>query len=81
VNQNMLDLERLKWEGAVPLAPGKHKLDFAFLYDGKGADTLAFNSFFTGTLNKLTIKIDHPQLAAADSNSLEAAMGSKAVSE
>ncbi len=56
----MLDLERLKWEGAVPLAPGKHKLDFAFLYDGKGADTLAFNSFFTGTLNKLTIKIDRP---------------------
>jgi arylsulfatase len=56
----MVDLERLKWEGAVPLTPGKHKLEFAFLYDGKGADTLAFNSFFTGTLNKLTIKIDQP---------------------
>ena len=77
----MMDLERLKWEGAVPLTPGRHKLQFAFLYDGTGAGTLAFNSFFTGTLNKLTIKIDRPQLAAADSNSLEAAMGSKAVSE
>jgi hypothetical protein len=36
---------------------------------------------FTGTLNKLTIKIDRRQWSAADSNSLEAAMGSKAVSE
>jgi hypothetical protein len=42
---------------------------------------LAFNSFFTRTLNKLTIKIDRPQWSAADSNSLEVAMGSKAVSE
>ena len=77
----MVDLERLKWEGAVPLAPGKHKLDFAFLYDGTRAGSLAFNNFFTGTLNKLTSKIDRRQWSAADSNSLEAAMGSKAVSE
>jgi hypothetical protein len=36
---------------------------------------------FTGTLNKLTIKIDRPQLSAADIKSLEAAMRTKAVSE
>ncbi|MCX5958931.1 MAG: hypothetical protein NT053_03500, partial [Cyanobacteria bacterium] len=36
---------------------------------------------FTGTLNKLTIKTDRPQLSAADIKSLEAAMRTKAVSE
>jgi arylsulfatase len=135
---NMVDLERLKWEGAEPLTPGKHKVEFDFIYQGKGAGTLAFNNFsgvggpgsgtlkvdgkvvatktmaktlpmtlqwdesfdigsdtltgvndadyqppfrFTGTLNKLTIKIDRPQLSAADTKSLEAAMRTKAISE
>jgi len=135
---NMVDLERLKWEGAEPLSPGKHKLEFDFVYQGKGAGTLAFNNFsgvggpgtgtlkvdgkvvatktmprtlpmtlqwdesfdigsdtltgvndadyqppfrFTGTLNKLTIKIDRPQLSAEDTKSLQAAMRTKAVSE
>ncbi|WP_411873973.1 arylsulfatase [Vulcanococcus limneticus] len=135
---NMVDLERLKWEGAEALSPGKHKVEFDFIYQGKGAGTLAFNNFsgvggpgsgslkvdgkvvasktmaktlpmtlqwdesfdigsdtltgvndadyqppfrFTGTLNKLTIKIDRPQLSAADIKRLEAAMRTKAVSE
>ena len=135
---NMVDLERLKWEGAEALSPGKHKVEFDFTYQGKGAGTLAFNNFsgvggpgsgtlkvdgkvvatktmaktlpmtlqwdesfdigsdtltgvndadyqppfrFTGKLNKLTIKIDRPQLSAADIKSLEAAMRTKAVSE
>jgi arylsulfatase len=134
----MVDLERLKWEGAEPLSPGKHKVEFDFIYQGKGAGTLAFNNFsgvggpgigtlkvdskvvatktmaktlpmtlqwdesfdigsdtltgvndadyqppfrFTGTLNKLTIKIDRPQLSAADTKSLEAVMRTKAISE
>ena len=135
---NMVDLERLKWEGAEALSPGKHKVEFDFIYQGKGAGTLAFNNFsgvggpgsgslkvdgkvvasktmaktlpmtlqwdesfdigsdtltgvndadyqppfrFTGTLNKLTIKIDRPQLSAADIKRLETAMRTKAVSE
>jgi arylsulfatase len=135
---NMVDLERLKWEGAEPLSPGKHKLEFDFVYQGKGAGTLAFNNFsgvgapgtgslkldgkvvatktmaktlpmilqwdesfdigsdtltgvndadyqppfrFTGTLNKLSIKLNRPQLSAEDTKSLEAAMRTKAVSE
>jgi arylsulfatase len=135
---NMVDLERLKWEGAEALSPGHHKVEFDFIYDGKGAGTLAYNNFsgvggpgtgslkvdgkvvatktmaktlpmtlqwdesfdigsdtltsvndadyqppfrFTGTLNKLTIKLDRPQLSAADSKNLEAAMRTKAVSE
>jgi arylsulfatase len=135
---NMVDLERLKWEGAEPLSPGQHNVEFDFVYQGKGAGTLAVNNFsgfggpgtgslkvdgkvvatktmpktlpmtlqwdesfdigsdtltgvndadyqppfrFTGTLNKLTIKLDRPQLSAADTKSLEAAMRSKAISE
>ena len=135
---NMVDLERLKWEGAEPLSPGKHKLEFDFVYQGKGAGTLAFNNFsgvggpgtgtlkvdgkvvatktmaktlpmilqwdesfdigsdtltgvndadyqppfrFTGTLNKLSIKLNRPQLSAVDIKSLEAAMRTKAISE
>ncbi len=135
---NMVDLERLKWEGAEPITPGKHKVEFDFVYDGKGAGTLAFNNFsgvgrpgtgtlkvdgkvvatktmpktlpmilqwdesfdigsdtltgvndvdyqppfrFTGTLNKLTIKLDRPQLSPEDIKNLEAAMRTKAVSE
>ncbi len=41
---NLLDLKRVKWQGDLPLAPGKHTLDFDFKYDGLGFETLAFNS-------------------------------------
>lgn len=42
---NLVDLERLRWEGAQPLTAGKHNVEFTFKYDGAGAGTLAFNSF------------------------------------
>jgi len=131
---NMVDLERLKWEGPE-LTPGRHTVEFEFKYDGLGAGTLAFNNFsgvgrpgvgalkvdgkvvdtkemkrtlpmilqwdeafdigsdtltgvndadykppfaFTGRLNKLTIKVDRPQLSPADIKKLEAAMKEKA---
>ncbi|MCB1652955.1 MAG: arylsulfatase [Pseudomonadales bacterium] len=41
---NMIDLERIKWEGPDALAPGKHVIEFDFKYDGLGAATLAFNN-------------------------------------
>jgi arylsulfatase A-like enzyme len=41
---NLLDLERVRWEGPEALAPGKHTLEFDFKYDGIGFATLAFNS-------------------------------------
>ena len=41
---NMVDLERIKWQGPDVLAPGKHVLEFDFRYDGLGMATLAFNS-------------------------------------
>lgn len=130
---NMVDLERLKWEGTEALGPGKHVVEFDFKYDGIGVGTLAFNDFsgigkggtgtlrvdgkdvhaqemkqtlpmilqwdesfdvgsdtltgvndadykppfpLTATLEKLTIKVDRPQLSDADKARLEAAMKS-----
>jgi arylsulfatase len=33
---NLVDLERFRWEGAAPLAPGTHSIVFDFTYDGPG---------------------------------------------
>ena len=133
--RNLVDLERVKWEGADALTPGPHTVEFDFKYDGIGVETLAFNSFSglgqpgTGTLkvdgaevaskrmektlpmilqwdesfdigsdtltgvndadyqppfpltakfNKLTIKVDRPQLSPDDVKRLKAAMLEKA---
>lgn len=135
---NMVDLERLKWEGTEALTPGQHKVEFDFKYDGLGAGTLAFNNFsgvgrpgvgtlkvdgqvvatktmpktlpmilqwdesfdvgsdtltgvndadyqppfaFTGKLNKLTVKLDRPQLSPEDIKKLETAQRNNSVSE
>jgi arylsulfatase len=132
---NMVDLERLKWEGPDALAPGRHTVEFDFKYEGIGAGTLAFNDFsglgrpgtgvlkvdgkevatkrmektlpmilqwdesfdvgsdtltgvndadykppfaLTAKLNKLTIKVDRPQLSPADIKKLQSAMQEKA---
>jgi arylsulfatase len=54
---NMVNLERLKWEGPDALSAGKHTIVFDFKYDGLGPETLAFNDFEgvgrsgTGTLS------------------------------
>ncbi len=132
---NLADLERIKWEGAEALTPGRHTVEFDFKYDGLGAGTLAFNNFsgvgrpgvgtlkvdgkvvdtkpmpktlpmilqwdeafdigsdtltgvndadykppfaLTARLNKLTIKLDRPQLSPADIQKFQAAMTEKA---
>ncbi len=41
---NLLDLQRVRWEGPDALSPGKHTLEFDFKYDGLGYGTLAFNN-------------------------------------
>ena len=41
---NLVDLKRVKWEGADALTP-KHIIEFDFKYDGLGPGTLAFNNF------------------------------------
>jgi len=132
---NLVDLERLKWEGPDALPPGRHTVEFEFKYTGAGAGTLAFNDFsglgrpgtgtlkvdgkvvdtkemkrtlpmilqwdesfdvgsdtltgvndadyrppfpLTAKLNKLTIKVDRPQLSPEDIKKLQAAMREKA---
>jgi arylsulfatase len=131
---NLVDLERMKWEGADALPPGRHTVEFDFKYDGLGVGTLAFNDFsgigrpgvgtlkvngkvvdtkpmpktlpmilqwdesfdvgsdtltgvndadykppfaLTAKLNKLTVRIDRPQLSKAEIAKLEAAMKAK----
>jgi hypothetical protein len=54
---NLVDLKRIRWEGADALAPGHHVLEFDFKYDGLGMATLAYNNVSgigrggTGTLS------------------------------
>lgn len=42
---NLVDLERIRWEGKEALKPGKHTVVFDFKYDGIGKGTLAYNNF------------------------------------
>jgi arylsulfatase len=56
---NLLDLERVRWEGIEALAPGKHTLEYDFKYDGLGFATLAFNSISgLGRSGTGTFKVD-----------------------
>ena len=135
---NLINLNRIKWEGADALTPGKHVVEFDFKYDGLGVGTLLFNTMsglgrpgtgtlkvdgkvvateemphtlpmilqwdesfdvgsdtltgvndadyrppfgLTAKLNKLTIKVDRPQLSPEDIGKLEAAMRNNKASE
>jgi hypothetical protein len=132
---NMINLERIKWQGAEALTPGQHTIVFDFKYEGLGAATLAFNNMsglgrpgtgtlsvdgkvveskrmektlpmilqwdeafdigsdtltgvndadyqppfpLTAKLNKLTIKVDRPQLSPEDIKKLEEGMAKAA---
>ena len=135
---NLVDLERIKWEGQEALAPGRHTIEYDFKYDGLGVATLLFNNFsglgrpgtgtlkvdgkvvdtktmpktlpmilqwdesfdigsdtetgvndadykppfpLTAKLNKLTIKVDRPQLSPEDIKKLEAATRNNKMAE
>ena len=41
---NLVDLKRVRWEGAEVVPPGKHTVEFEFKYDGLGMGTLMFGS-------------------------------------
>jgi arylsulfatase len=61
---NLVDLKRLKWEGADALTPGKHTVEFDFKYDGLGPGTLAFNNFSgVGRGGTGTLKVDDQVVA------------------
>jgi arylsulfatase A-like enzyme len=56
---NLVDLERIKWEGPDALTPGRHTVEFDFKYDGLGTGTLAFNNFSgVGRSATGTLKVD-----------------------
>jgi arylsulfatase len=56
---NLVDLERIRWEGPDPLPPGRHTVEFDFQYDGMGVGTLAYNSFSgLGRPAAGTLKVD-----------------------
>jgi len=61
---NLVDLERLKWEGSEALAPGRHTIEFDFKYDGMGSGTLAYNDFSgVGRPGVGTLKVDGKEVA------------------
>ena len=135
---NMIDLERIKWQGKEALSPGRHIIEFDFKYDGLGVGTLKYNNMsglarpgtgtlkvdgivvqtmemkktipmilqwdesfdigedtltgvndedylppfkLTAKLNKLTIKVDRPQLSQEDIKKLEEAQRNNKMSE
>ena len=135
---NLIDLERIKWEGPDALSPGNHSIEFEFDYEGLGTGTLAYNNMsglgrpgtgtlkvdgkvvdtkkmpktipmilqwdeafdigsdtltgvndadykppfpLTAKLNKLTLKVDRPELSEADIKKLQEAMRNNKSSE
>jgi arylsulfatase A-like enzyme len=56
---NMVNLQRIKWEGPDALPPGKHTVEFDFKYEGLGVGTLAYNSISgLGRPGTGTLKVD-----------------------
>lgn len=134
---NLVDLKRVRWEGADTIPAGKHTLEFDFKYEGLGMETLAFGSPsgigrggtgvlkvdgktvstqsmqqsipfilqwdenfdigadtgtpvddeyevpfpFNGKIDKLTLRIERPQLTPADIEKLKEAQRNNRVSE
>jgi arylsulfatase A-like enzyme len=61
---NLVDLKRVRWEGADPLTAGKHTIEFDFKYEGLGAATLAFNNMSgIGQSGTGVLKVDGKEVA------------------
>jgi arylsulfatase A-like enzyme len=61
---NLVDLQRIRWEGQEALTPGKHTLEFDFKYDGLGMGTLAFNNMSgIGRSGTGVLKVDGKEVA------------------
>jgi arylsulfatase len=61
---NLLDLKRVRLEGADALAPGKHTIEYDFKYDGLGFATLAFNNVSgIGRPGTGTLKVDGKEIS------------------
>jgi arylsulfatase len=61
---NLIDLQRLKWEGTEALPSGRHTIEFDFKYEGVGEGTLEFNDFSgLGQPGTGTLKVDDKVVA------------------
>jgi len=64
---NMIDLNRIKWEGADALTPGNHTVEFDFTYSGLGVGTLLYNNMSgLGQPGTGTLKVDGKVVATQD---------------
>ncbi len=56
---NLVDLERPRWAAPEALEPGRHVLEFDFVYEGLGVGTMAYNNFTgIGRPGTGTLKVD-----------------------
>jgi hypothetical protein len=56
---NLVDLERIKWEGPEALSLGRHTVEFDFKYESIGVGTLEYNNFSgLGQPGTGTLKVD-----------------------
>src|SRR5262245_35506327 len=61
---NLVDLKRIRWEGADAVPAGKHTVEFDFKYDGLGMGTLAFNNLSgIGQGGTGVLKVDGKEVA------------------
>jgi hypothetical protein len=61
---NLVNLERIKWEGPDALSPGRHTIEFDFKYEGIGVGTLEYNNFSgLGRPGTGTLKVDGKEVA------------------
>jgi arylsulfatase A-like enzyme len=64
---NLIDLNRIKWEGPDALTPGRHTVEFDFKYDGLGVGTLAYNNMSgLGRSGTGTLKVDGEVVATKE---------------
>lgn len=61
---NLLDLERVRWDGQETLSPGKHKLVFDFTYEGEGMASMAFGISGIGKGGTGVLKVDGKEVAS-----------------
>ena len=61
---NLLDLERVRWDGQEELSPGKHTLVFDFTYEGEGMASLASGISDIGKGGTGVLKVDGREVAS-----------------
>ena len=61
---NLLDLERVRWDGPETLSPGKHTLVFDFTYEGEGLASLASGISGIGKGGTGALKVDGKEVVS-----------------